>query len=106
MPPLRRSDHNLVHVPLGPTYKPMTLRVPPKKREVMSWTNEAVDKLRACLECTDWTVFTESAENVNKAADVVSAYINLCVEQCTPKKTILYSNNKPWLTKEVKESSN
>ncbi|GFR91908.1 endonuclease domain of the non-LTR retrotransposon LINE-1 [Elysia marginata] len=48
LPPLGRSNHNLV-LP-QPIYRPMTLRVSPMKREVMSWTNEAADKLRACLE--------------------------------------------------------
>ncbi|GFS11789.1 hypothetical protein ElyMa_006681200 [Elysia marginata] len=66
-----------------------------------------MDKLRACVQCTDWTVFAESAENVNEAADVASDYINFCVEQCIPKNTIkIYSNNKPWMTKGVKSVLN
>ncbi|KAI3366512.1 hypothetical protein L3Q82_000642 [Scortum barcoo] len=52
LPPLGRSDHNLVH--LRPVYTPMVKRQPPNKRRVKQWSEEASDALRDCFDTTDW----------------------------------------------------
>ena len=102
---LGRSDHNLIY--LHPEYRPLTQREPPVEKVVTSWTRQAWDTLRASLECTDWSVLTEDARDVTEAADTVTSYINFCVESCVPKKTIkLFSNNKPWVNREVKQVLN
>ncbi len=51
---------------------------------------------------TDWDIFHES--DLNKSTEVITAYINFCVDVVIPQKTIkLYPNNKPYITKDVKD---
>ena len=39
--------------------------------------------------------------------DTVSSYINFCVDNMIPSKTVtIFPNNKPWITKELKEILN
>ena len=44
LPPLGRSDHNLVH--LLPVYKPLVNRQPVETRTVKAWTEESEEALR------------------------------------------------------------
>ncbi|GFS15725.1 hypothetical protein ElyMa_003194900 [Elysia marginata] len=63
------------------------------------------ESLRACFEITDWTVFTDTATDVDELADVVSSYINLCVDSNVTTKTVkVYPNNKPWVTSDIRKS--
>lgn len=105
LPPLGRSDHNLVS--LVPKYRPLVQREPPVTRSVLSWTKEAWDSLKGCFDCTDWSVFTQAAQNVNELAETVCDYVNFCVDSCVPRKTVkVFANNKPWVTKNIKEVLN
>ncbi|KAI3372637.1 hypothetical protein L3Q82_023110, partial [Scortum barcoo] len=52
LPPLGRSDHNLVR--LLSVYTPMVKRQPPNKRRVKQWSEEARNALRDCFDTTDW----------------------------------------------------
>ena len=48
LPPLRRSDHSLVH--LLPMYKPLVHRQPAVRR----WSEETEEALRDCFKMTVW----------------------------------------------------
>ena len=101
LPPLGRSDHNLVH--LLPRYRPLVQRERPKKVTVQQWTPEACEILQDCLDTTDWSVFTNNEQCVTPITDTVFSYINWCVDVIVPKKKIkIFPNNKPWVTKQVK----
>ncbi|KAK7455970.1 hypothetical protein BaRGS_00039395, partial [Batillaria attramentaria] len=67
LPPLGRSDHNLVS--LLPRYRPRVQRKPPVSKTVQKWTATACEALRGCFECTDWSVFTDTETNVSQLAD-------------------------------------
>ncbi|GFR61387.1 hypothetical protein ElyMa_005431600 [Elysia marginata] len=92
---------------MRPKYKPLVHREPPTRKTCMAWTSDSWDNLRASFDCTDWTIFTETANSIHELADTVCSYINFCVDTVVPKKTIrVYSNNKPWVTKEIKDVLN
>ena len=51
-------------------------------------------------------MFTDTSD-VNDLADTVYKYINFCVESIVPNKTVeIYPNNKPWVTKHIKDILN
>lgn len=46
----------------------------------------------------------EHESDLNGSTEVITAYINFCVDVVIPHKTIkLYPNNKPYTTKDVKD---
>ena len=46
-------------------------------------------------------------ENVDQLNDCVTDYLNLCVDIQTREKEVLcYTNNKPWMTKDLKKMVN
>lgn len=66
-------------------------------------TLDACESLQGCFECTDWTCFSDSADNVHTLTDTVCSYINFCVHNVIPTKTVkIYPNNKPWVSKNLK----
>ncbi|KAI3355965.1 hypothetical protein L3Q82_017155, partial [Scortum barcoo] len=102
LPPLGRSDHNLVH--LRPVYTPMVKRQPPNKRRVKQWSEEASDALRDCFDTTDWEVLCGPHEqDIDSLTDCITDYINFCVETTVPTKRVqCFSNNKPWVTPDLR----
>lgn len=107
LPPLGQSDHNLVL--LKSIYTPVVQRQPVTYKTVRVWSEEACEALKACFECTDWSVFLEDSEHndVEDISDRVTCYINYCVDLVIPCKQIkVFANNKPWVTKEVKAAIN
>jgi hypothetical protein len=67
------------------------------------WSCQSCDKLIASLECTDWSVFFNECLDI--FIDTVVGYINYCVETNIPKRSYkAYSNNKPWVCREVVEA--
>ena len=102
LPNLGRSIHNMVN--LTPIYKQRLKQMKPNTRSVKVWSEEAVDTLNGCFDSTDWSVFLDSSNTLDEAVDVVSAYINFCVDQVVSSKEVkIYPNSKPWVTKELKE---
>ena len=52
-------------------------------------------------------MFVFSTDNVSDLAETVCDYICFCVQSVVPTKTItLFSNNKPWVTKDIKHVLN
>ena len=105
LPLLGHSDHNLVN--LMPKYRPLVQRVPPETKLVQDWSPVGWESLKGCFECTDWSVFIDTATDVSELADTVCSYINFCVKSVILRKSVkIFSNNKPWVTKHVKEMLN
>ncbi|KAF7644468.1 hypothetical protein LDENG_00221520 [Lucifuga dentata] len=102
LPPLGCSDHNLVH--LVPAYTSMVSKQPPTKRVVREWSEESSEALRDCFETTDWEVLCRpQGEDIDSLTHCIMDYINFCVENTVPtRKVWCFSNNKPWVTPELK----
>lgn len=69
------------------------------------WTNDAIDQLRGCMEATDWNVFFDNYNgDIDFLTDSITSYVMFCLDSVIPTKTVrVYTNNKPWLTKELKQ---
>lgn len=84
-----------------PMYKTKLQASKPQRRTVLQWSEDAVDTLRGCFSCTDWSLFHKL--DLDEATETITDYINFCVDTIVPKKQILlFFNNKPHITKEVK----
>ena len=99
LPPLGRSDHNLVH--LKPCYVPLVKRKPTTTRTVRRWSEEAHEALQGCIELTDWPALCEPyGEDTDGLRECIMDYINFCVDCSVPAWTVTcYINNKLWITK-------
>ena len=96
-----RSDHNIVQ--LIPRYRPLVQREPTVTRAVKEWSDDAVEKLKGSLDCTDWDVSVNSSSDINELNESVCGYTDFCVECTIPQKTVkMLPNNKPWITKRIK----
>uniref|UniRef100_A0A3P9LKD5 Reverse transcriptase domain-containing protein n=1 Tax=Oryzias latipes TaxID=8090 RepID=A0A3P9LKD5_ORYLA len=102
LPPLGRSDHNLVH--LLPVYKPCVCRQPAVYRTVRTWTDETDEALKDCFDTTVWEeLCSPHGEDIDCLTECITDYINFCVENTVPtRKVRCFSNNKPWITPEIK----
>lgn len=104
-PPLGSSDHNSVY--LLPEYKQRIKSVKPTEKTVKVWSTDSIEKLRGCFECTDWSVFEDTATNIDELTGVITDYTNFCVDTVIPCKTVkIFANNKPWISKELKSILN
>ena len=64
LPPLGRSDHNLVL--LTPYYVPLVKRLPVTTKSVMTWSEDCYEALQGCFEVTDWNALCElHGEDIN-----------------------------------------
>ena len=102
LPPLGRSDHNLVL--LSPSYKPVIQQLPVTVRTVRKWSPEAMESLQGALEATDWeALYKPHGEDIDGITDCVSEYIGFCMDNTIPTKEVrCYPNNKPWVTSDLK----
>ena len=63
-----------------------------------------IEDLCGCFECTDWSVFLESCDDLIELNDHVTGYLKFCEGLvCSEKIIKCYPNNKPWIAKEVKD---
>lgn len=58
LPPLGKSDHNLVHP--QPQYTPLVQRQSTTTHLIRKWSPEVEDALRDCFEATDWDLLLKS----------------------------------------------
>ena len=102
LPPLGRSDHNLVR--LSPTYRPIVQRQPVTTRTVRRWSQETNELLQGCFEATDWDVLCEPHGNkIDSMTDCITEYISFCVDNVVPaRKVRCFANNKPWISCDLK----
>ena len=100
----KAADHNCVH--LLPTYQTVLKREKTQTTKIKDWTDESVLCLQDCFDCMDWEMFKQSCgDDLNELADVTCSYIAFCRDMIVPCKRVkIYSNNKPWITKTVKDS--
>lgn len=102
-PPLANSDHNTIQ--LIPTYKTVLKQNKPRTKTVAVWTEDSIETLKGCFACTDWSIFHSS--NIDDATESITSYILFCIDNVVAKKDItVYPNNKPFITKEVKQCIN
>ncbi|XP_013890172.1 uncharacterized protein LOC106537333 [Austrofundulus limnaeus] len=102
LPPLGRSDHNLVH--LLPVYKPLVHREPAVIRTVKKWSAETEEALKDCFSTTLWEEMCDSyGEDIDGLTHFITDYVNFCVENTVPTRTVrCFSNNKPWINPDIK----
>ncbi|XP_072362773.1 uncharacterized protein [Scyliorhinus torazame] len=99
-PHFGKSDHKTVL--LLPAYRQKLKRENPAKKVVQCWSEETEELLRDCLETEDWSIFKNSATNLNECATTVTDFISKCVDDCVPKKAVrAFPNQKPWLNREI-----
>ena len=90
---------------LTPRYKPVLKLSKPEIKSIHIWSDEAVESLQSCLEQTDWNVFINNCPDIEQLTDTVNSYIMFREDLIIPRRTIkVFKNNKPWMTKEIKES--
>lgn len=59
-----------------------------------------------CFDSAGRSVFTEGA-SLEEATEAITDCIHFCEEMIVPSKTVhLFSNNKPWITKDLKTTLN
>ena len=64
-----------------------------------------MSEFQGCFDCTDWDALIGASESVNEATDVISSYIYFCEGMLIPTKMVkIFPNNKPWITKALKEN--
>ena len=106
-PPLGISDHVYNMLYCLPTYKQKLQTLKSRKIQVKQWSTDNIDMLKACYECTDWNVLYDVNASLDVNVDICTHYIQFCIDSVIPTKTVkVYGNNKPWLTKDVKEVIN
>ena len=103
--PLGISDHNMCL--MLPCYRQKLKREKPVRKCLYQWNDATTETFIGCMELTDWDVLFDPAVSVDENVDVLNSYILFCTDVIVPKKQVVcYSNNKPWVTKELKELIN
>ncbi|TWW59262.1 hypothetical protein D4764_06G0007920 [Takifugu flavidus] len=71
---------------------------------VKNWSEEAEEALKDCFNTTLWAVFSNAhGEDIDNLTHCISDYINFCVENTVPTRTVQsFSNSKPWITPDIK----
>ena len=101
MSPLGNSDHCMLFC--LPTYRQKLKREKPCKVTVRNWNEDCLIELQGCFEWTDWSVLYNVHSDLQSNVDVFTSYIDFCTNMIVPSKCVtIYSNNKPWVTKDVK----
>ncbi len=78
-----------------------------EERVIKNWTEDGISSLQACFDCTDWQCFFDATDDIDELSDAVSSYISFCVDSIIPtKNVVIFPNNKPWVTKELKSTIN
>jgi hypothetical protein len=104
-PPLGNSDHCMVH--LIPTYKQKLKTEKTEERVILQWTDEAIDSLKGCFDCTLWDNLYDQDASLEHNIMVLTDYTNFCIDLNIPKKKITsFPNNKPWVTSDLKQLLN
>ncbi len=77
----------------------------PQIKTVSVWSKDSVETLKGSLLCTNWDVFYNS--DIDVAVDTITDYLKFCVDCVVPKKEVkVYPNNKPYISKDVKDCIN
>ena len=88
-------------------YLPVLKPSKPIEKCVRVLDESGLSALQGCFDCTDWSVFVQSCENVDQLNDCVTDYINFCVDiQTREKEVVCCPINKPLITKDLKKMIN
>ena len=93
------SDHNAVF--LSPKYTP-TYQNKKQPKQVRMWTEANTEKLSDCFDDTDWSILIPADTDINHQAEVFTSYVNFCTDICVPVKSVRDTNDKPWITPQIK----
>lgn len=105
LPPLGSADHHTIL--LAPAYRSTSRRVSKTTKTIKQWTENSILSLQSCFESTDWDSLLSPSDSINDQVDIITSYISFCEDNIIPSKTVtIYPNNKPWITKELKEILN
>ena len=107
LPPLGSADHNCVY--LVPSYRPIVELVKAIMKSVKNWTVDNIECLKGCFEWTEWDMFYSACDLLDELSTTITdyRYVCFCVDVVIPTKQIkIYPNNKPWITKALKEVIN
>ena len=104
-PALGRSDHKTLL--FLPTYQSKLKREGTRVVERKVWDRETEERMRLEFECTEWSVLVDPDDSVDRNVEVVSDYIDFVQDSVVQtKKTKVYPNNKPWISKTLKTKIN
>ena len=93
-PPFGKSDHNSIL--LIPAYKQKLKQEAPVTRSIRKWSEETDAKLQDCFASTDWIMFRDSSNGIEKYTTSVTGFINKCINDIVPAVTIrTYPKQKP-----------
>ena len=99
---LGNSDHSVIV--LLPKYTQKVKQTKPLPKTISTWSMSAVDKLQYYLDSTDWSIFLSEWPSIHVFTETILDYINFCVEECIPKKSVtVYPNNKRWFDKNIRK---
>ncbi|KAI5104598.1 hypothetical protein C0J45_6224 [Silurus meridionalis] len=82
----------------------ITCRQPAASRTVTTWSDETSEALKDCFETTMWEeLCNPHGEDIDSLTDCITDFINFCVENTVPTRTVLcFPNNKPWINPDIK----
>ncbi|KAK3507142.1 hypothetical protein QTP70_008626 [Hemibagrus guttatus] len=99
LPHLAQSDY--MSLLLIPEYAPLCKTACTSTKIINTWPDGAYQQLQDCFNRTNWDVFEH--QELGVFTDSVLCYIKNCIDIVTVDKCILvYSNQKTWMTREVK----
>ncbi len=102
-PPLSNSDHNMIHLIL--TYRTVFKSSKPEVKTISVWSENSVETLKGCFLSTDWEILQNG--DIHEATVTTTEYIKFCEDNVLEKKCVtVFPNNKPYITKEIKECIN
>ena len=79
LPPLGKSDHNLVH--LQPLYTPLVKKQPVTTRTIRRWSPDMESALRDCYNTTVWDVLINPhGEDIEGMTHCLTDYLNFCAD--------------------------
>lgn len=98
LPPLGDSDHNLIH--FDTTYSPVVGTAGGQQQD---WSKDAEEALRECFNVTDWGLFEEDfGDSIEDLSRCITDCIKSCEDIVPTEKVSCFSNNKPWINKDIK----
>ena len=76
-PPFGKSDHNSNL--LIPAYEQKLKQEAPVTQSIKQWSDEADAKLQDCFAITDWNMFRDSSDGIEKYTTSVTGLIKKCI---------------------------
>ena len=69
-------------------------------RSRKNWSDYADAKLQDCFACTDWNMFRDSSDGIEK---YTASVINKCINDVISTVIVhSYPNQKPWITGKIR----